>query len=305
MITYEEWCKKNTNILPLVRSLKSSLPEQYIGFYLHTVFGDEVEYQKNFDWLGKCSLDIFIPSLQLAIEYDGFYFHSQRKASDNWKTRICRSYKINLIRILEQEAAQPENKNRNEITYYYSNNYKNIDVAIKALFERINKEYKLSLTIDVDIERDAKELIAYVQNKYYKKSIAHIWPESKDYWLDSENSLTIFDVFYTDNRCFVLKCPHCKRKFNFHIRYFHDRKSLIPCECEYKEIEKDYEEAIKNYIEKGNVEPFNESLRSRRLYDRMASIANNIWRCRSKEEAELYKKLGFESPYLDIYLSEV
>ena len=66
-ITYEEWCKVNTNIMPLVRALKSSLPEQYIGFYLQKVFGNEVEYQKQFGWLGRRSLDIYIPSLQMPI----------------------------------------------------------------------------------------------------------------------------------------------------------------------------------------------------------------------------------------------
>lgn len=47
--TYEEWCKNNTDIAFLVRSLKSSIPEQYIGFYLHKLYGDEVEYQKQYD----------------------------------------------------------------------------------------------------------------------------------------------------------------------------------------------------------------------------------------------------------------
>lgn len=56
MLTYEEWCTINTDITTLVRYLKSSLPEQYIGFYLYKVFGDEIEYQKQFDWLGRCSI---------------------------------------------------------------------------------------------------------------------------------------------------------------------------------------------------------------------------------------------------------
>ena len=81
-ITYEEWCKVNRNITPLVRSLKSSLPEQYISFYLHKVFGNEVEYQKQFDWLGRQSLDFYIPSLQLAIEYDGVYSHRNKTFND-------------------------------------------------------------------------------------------------------------------------------------------------------------------------------------------------------------------------------
>ena len=86
------------------------------------------------------------------------------------------------------------------------------------------------------------------------------------------------------------------------MRCFHNRKSLIPCECEYKGIEEAFEETVKRYKETGEVMPFENSLYSRRLYDRMASIAFNIWRCHSKEEAEMYKKLGFENPYIDTYL---
>ena len=75
-IDYEQWCKANTNLTPLIRAMKSSLPEQYIGFYLHKALGDEIEYQQLFDWLGRMSLDIYIPSLQLAVEYDGTFYHS-------------------------------------------------------------------------------------------------------------------------------------------------------------------------------------------------------------------------------------
>jgi hypothetical protein len=35
----------------------------------------------------------------------------------------------------------------------------------------------------------------------------------------------------------------------------------------------------------------------------MAWVANNIWRCQSKEEAEMYRKMGFASPYIDVFLS--
>ena len=63
-INYEEWWDKNAEITPLNHSLKSSLPEQYIELYLSRVFGDEIEYQKQFDWLGRMSLDIYIPSLK-------------------------------------------------------------------------------------------------------------------------------------------------------------------------------------------------------------------------------------------------
>lgn len=112
MISYEQWCTKNTNIIPLARSLKSSVPEQYIGFYLQNFFGDIIECQKQFDWLGKNSLDIFISSLQLGIEYDGIYFHANREEADKLKTSLCKKtvllffgfVKLNTLRVSSQSA---------------------------------------------------------------------------------------------------------------------------------------------------------------------------------------------------------
>lgn len=307
VINYEQWCKNNQNVKPIVRALKSSMPEQYIGFYLQKALGtDAVEYQKQFDWLGKSSLDFYIPSLQLAIEYDGFYYHAHRKTFDSHKTSVCRSNGVYVIRIIEQDISQSISKKINEISYYCDKKYTNIDIVIATLFERISKKYDISLNVEVNLNRDEKEIISYIQEKYYKKTIAYVWPESRDYWLEKENGTTIYDVFYTDNRCFVLRCPHCKRYFKLHTRYIHHRKSLIPCECERKGIENDFKEAIISFKNKGELITFDDSLRSRRLYDRMNSNVRYflLLERASKEELIMYKELGFDSPNLDYFLSK-
>lgn len=302
-ITYEEWCKVNKNIISLVRALKSSLPEQYIGFYIHKVFGDEVEYQKQFAWLGRQSIDIYIPSLQLAIEYDGVYYHRNKSSSDDQKTSWCRTHGIYLIHIQEMKMTQEKSRKRNVVSYYYEKNYKNIDVAIQSLCVLINKKYSTTIQIDVDLNRDDAEFISFVQEQYHKKTIAYMWPESKNYWLEEENLQSIYDVFYTDNIPFLLKCPYCQRKFTLFTRYVHHRKSLVPCECEYGEIDLALEETIRKYKETGELVKFDDSLSSRRLYDRMEQNIRWYLKFASKEEIEMYKKLGFESPYLDYYLT--
>lgn len=293
-ITYEEWCITNRNIVPLVRSLKSSLPEQYIGFYLYKVFGNEVEYQKQFDWLGRRSLDIYIPSLQLAIEYDGEYHHRNKSSTDAQKTSLCRSHGIYLIHIQEMKPTQDKSRKRNVVSYYHEKNYKNIDIAIQSLCVLINKKYGTTIQIDVDLDRDNTEIISYVQGQYHKKTIAYRWPESKDYWLEEENQQSIYDAFFTDNINYLLQCPYCQRKFIFHTRYFHHRKSFIPCECEYGEIKRALEETIKKYKDTGELVVFDDSLWSRRLYDRMEQNIKYYLNSASKEEIEMYKKLGFE-----------
>lgn len=100
-----------------------------------------------------------------------------------------------------------------------------------------------------------------------------------------------------------MQCPYCQRKFTLYTRYFHHRKSFIPCECEYGEIDHALEEAINKYKETGELVIFDKSLDSRRLYDRMEQSIRYYLNSASKEEIEMYKKLGFDSPRLNFYLS--
>ena len=48
---------------------------------------------------------------------------------------------------------------------------------------------------------------------------------------------------------------------------------------------------------------FDDSFSSRRLYDRMVQNIRFYLNFASKDEIEMYKKLGFESPRLDYYLT--
>lgn len=298
---YQQWCDQNTDVRPLIWALKSSMPEQYIGYYLEKAFPDEIEYQKKFDWLGNYSLDIYIPSKKLAIEYDGAYYHSKKKADDEHKTALCKAYGIFVVHIIEQKAEQPKSRNRNEISYYFQKKYKNIDIAINDLFRLINKKYHMCLFADVDLTRDVDRIVAYIQHKFHHRSVAYVWPESREYWLE-ENGVTPFDILSTDTRWLSFKCPHCGLTYRRHMVWYANRKSLVPCECELEEIEQHFNEAIQRYKENGEIVTLDETLQSRRLYDRMANAVDRVWHCGSKEEAELYKKLGFDSEYIDIYL---
>ena len=84
-------------------------------------FINDIEYQKKFDWLGLSSLDIFIPSLRLAVEYDGGYFHKNRRTSDEYKTNICKSHGIRVIRIIEQidKVSEKVYVDKNVVFYQY------------------------------------------------------------------------------------------------------------------------------------------------------------------------------------------
>ena len=78
---------------------KTSFPEKAILFYLAKCF-DDVTANTHLEHLGNRSIDIFIPSLQTAVEYDGSKWH-QDALRDTTKNDLCRQNGIRLIHIRE------------------------------------------------------------------------------------------------------------------------------------------------------------------------------------------------------------
>ena len=76
----------------------------------------EVSQTQKPKWLGKRELDVFIPSLKLAVEYNGTVYHHSSKGISQWlnntaksdtyhleKYELCKQNGINLIHIFEFE----------------------------------------------------------------------------------------------------------------------------------------------------------------------------------------------------------
>lgn len=63
-----------SNCPKCAKAWQTSLPEQIIFYYIQKAFPDTVNSYKP-DWLDRSEIDIFIPSLNLGIEYDGAKWH--------------------------------------------------------------------------------------------------------------------------------------------------------------------------------------------------------------------------------------
>jgi len=80
-------------------------PHRDIVSYIENLTGMLVEIN-NKKILGGCELDIFIPQKNLAIEYDGLYWHSEINKSKTYhinKTLLCKDKNIKLLHIFEDE----------------------------------------------------------------------------------------------------------------------------------------------------------------------------------------------------------
>ena len=114
---------------------KSSFPEQAIYFYLKKVF-NEVEIENRKVLNGK-ELDIYIPSIKTAIEFDGDAWHKDVE-KDIIKNQLCNEKGIRLIRIRDEKC--PILPQLEGISIIYNKDYSDTSItkSINKLFEQLN-----------------------------------------------------------------------------------------------------------------------------------------------------------------------
>lgn len=83
----------------------TSFPEQAIYYYVNQIVPAVNRYIIN-----GVEIDIFVPSLNLGIEYDGIYFHSLKSAieREQKKNLFCKNAGIRLIRVKETRIPMEE-----------------------------------------------------------------------------------------------------------------------------------------------------------------------------------------------------
>ena len=89
---------------------QTSFREQAFYFYLKQIFPDAIN-RFTADWLGRFELDIFIPSRNLALEYDGAAWHKEEKfPREKRKYELCVKHGIRLVRIKERMPEVDESR---------------------------------------------------------------------------------------------------------------------------------------------------------------------------------------------------
>ena len=121
---------------------KTSFPEYALAYYLKKSGLDVVHSYRAKGY----ELDIYIPSLKIAIEYDGYYWHKNRTRNDIEKNYKCKKDGIKLYRL--REGLPPLNDS--SIDYVVQENQKNLSKVLEAILSEI-----IGNCISVDIETDA------------------------------------------------------------------------------------------------------------------------------------------------------
>lgn len=138
----------------------TSFPEFAILYYLQKHGIDAThQYKKN-----GYELDIYIPSLKIAIEYDGYYWHKNKVKQDLKKNTNCMKDGITLYRIREGLPAL----NDSSIDYIVKRNQEDLGVIIGDVLCKI-----LGKIIKVDLSQDLISIENLREHTEKENSISH------------------------------------------------------------------------------------------------------------------------------------
>ena len=86
--------------------MKESNGEKEVKLFIKSLLDNVSVLYNNRSLLKKYELDVYIPDRQIAIEYDGLYWHSDRNTPNDYhlrKTELCEEKNVRLIHIFEDE----------------------------------------------------------------------------------------------------------------------------------------------------------------------------------------------------------
>lgn len=168
-----------------LKEFKISYPEKVIFFYLNKYLGCVVEENYKTQWLKGKELDIFIPSLNLGIEYDGKNWHKNEK-NDLEKNRLCLDNGVELLRI--REAGLP-NLSVNNV--FEINTRTDMDDELRKVidyvFEFISSTYGLRVKYEIDLSNDRANVYELMETNRKDNSLARLYPEIAREWNTNKN----------------------------------------------------------------------------------------------------------------------
>ncbi len=163
--------------------LRTSFPEQAIYYYLKQL-DNSVENRKKIN--NKWEVDVWIPSKNIAIEYDGCRYHNGKKSKqkEQKKNDYLKTCGIRLIRVRESLDKNVEVGFDNDIlTFSVKNNYIYLKIVIKELCKLIFDDIRLI----IDINMDKTTILESYKQDCLNNSLATLQPELALQWHPTKN----------------------------------------------------------------------------------------------------------------------
>ena len=156
------------------KEFKTSFPEYAIIYYLRKYTTDIKQSFTDFGF----ELDIYLPILKIGIEYDGSYWHKNKKDKDLEKNKKCKNLGIKLYRF----RANLDALNDYSIDIKCNENNKSLNCAIEKLIKNI---FDVNEKVDVNKDRQKIEKDRIFNIK--EKSLAVVRPDLASEWHPTKN----------------------------------------------------------------------------------------------------------------------
>jgi len=172
---------------PICNITGTSRPEIRILTELFYIF----EY-KNIEWRYKIygvEVDVFLKDYNIAIEYDGYYFHNKKIATDLKKNKILDDNKISLLRVREYPL---KSVTSNDIIIRNELNKQNLNLLlqkIKGLVKTPHKVKFLDYIKKVSFQNsfEFNRYISYLPSPPPEYSLQLLYPIIANEWHTSKN----------------------------------------------------------------------------------------------------------------------
>lgn len=206
---------KNTGCPKCHERYNVGFPELAIYFYIKQIFTD-AQLNAQIEKIGTYkSVDVYIPSLNLVIEYDGGHTHRGRVLIDMEKSRLLVERGYRLIRVRDNGLSPLDIKGVQEYLYERSSN-KTIGNMIKHLLSMIDEQFigftndfdRLINKINVDI--DNIPILAQIPPIIEKRNLLEKCPEIEAIWDYEKN--------------YPLRPEHFKQYSNFKAWFICEQK---------------------------------------------------------------------------------
>ena len=158
----------------------TSFPEQAVYYYIKSKFKTA---KNRYKYNGKIEIDVFIPELNIGIEYDGKYFHSSENAKkkDRIKEEELKKNEIKLIRIKEEEQEEDIKIVDNNIYYKIRSN-----TAFSKSIEEIFRMLHIN-DVNIDIDKDMYNILESYNKVKEGRSLFSLSPEISKQWNEEKN----------------------------------------------------------------------------------------------------------------------
>ena len=198
---------------------QTSFAEQAVYFYVKQLYPDAINRFKA-DFLGQMELDIYIPSIKFAIEYDGEAWHNKNTLMREEKKYIlCQEQGIKLIRL--RESLPEIGSNIADYMIHAEKLYHGdmLEQVISEVLRRINFSslWLSSGVFDVNIGRDRYQISAF-RGDLKSESLLVKFPDLSTQWNEMKNGQLTPSQFKPGSTVKVWwACPSCSHDFKASI----------------------------------------------------------------------------------------